>query len=117
VLLQEGQNIFHGGAIYGDGVNSGWDLDTYIAAGDVIGIAVDLDNRTAWFKNVTQGGAWNGPTAAGNPATNVNGVAVPAGSIIPVVGFGANNDTYTANFGVTVFAGTVPSGFTSGWTI
>ncbi|MGY4170956.1 hypothetical protein [Bradyrhizobium sp. USDA 4529] len=117
MLFQAGQNIFHGGAIWGNGVNSGWDLNTYIAVNDVIGIAADIDNRTAWFRNVTQGGAWNGPIAAGDPATNINGVALPAGPIIPAVAFGLDNDVYTANFGATPFLGGVPSGFALGWTV
>lgn len=117
VMFQANPGNFHGGWIFGAGTDSGWDLNTLIAAGDVIGIAVDLDNRTAWFKNVTQIGAWNGPTAAGDPAANTNGVAIPSGSIIPAVGFGLNNDFYTANFGATSFVGTVPAGFTAGWIV
>ncbi|MGY4260108.1 hypothetical protein ACVI1L_007176 [Bradyrhizobium sp. USDA 4516] len=102
------------GQIWNDAGYSGYNLGL-ISVGDVIGIAVDIDNGKVWFKNVTHGGAWNGATAAGDPATNLNGVAIPAGPVIPAVGFGLNNDVYTANFGARSFSGAVPSGFTPGW--
>lgn len=102
------------GQIWSDSGYSGYSLG-HISAGDVIGIAIDLDNGKVWFKNVAVGGAWNGPTAAGDPVANVNGVAIPSGPVIPAVGFGINNDVYTANFGATAFAYAVPFGFNAGW--
>lgn len=111
-VLFQGPN-FTEGQIWASGSSSGYNLG-HISAGDVIGIAVDLDNGKIWFKNVTQGGFWNGDGSA-SPATNTNGVAVPSGSVIPAVAFGLNGDVYTADFGTTTFAGVVPSGFTAGW--
>ncbi|UFX41718.1 hypothetical protein HAP47_0020620 [Bradyrhizobium sp. 41S5] len=114
-MLFRGPN-FTTGQIWSSAGYSGYHLGL-ISEGDVIGIAVDLDNGKLWFKNVTQGGAWNGTAAAGDPAANINGVDAPSGPTIPAVAFGVSNDVYTANFGATVFAGTVPSGFTSGWVV
>ncbi|MGL3208311.1 SPRY domain-containing protein [Bradyrhizobium sp. BR 1433] len=102
------------GQIWLNGAYSSFSLGL-ITVGDVIGIAVDIDNGKVWFKNVTDGGLWNGASAAGDPASSTNGVAIPAGSVIPAVGFGINNDIYTANFGARSFAGAVPAGFTPGW--
>jgi hypothetical protein len=87
--------------------------------GDVFGIAVDLDNRNAWFIPVAGsllGRNWNGhPT--GDPVTNTFGAPIVAGTIVPYGAFDFcdPNDAQTANFGATAFVGTVPSGFTSGW--
>lgn len=123
VQLTQG-NFFDGAPIWSGGVETGFRLGgtgllgPYLAAGFVIGIAVDLDNRTAWFKVASPsflGNFWNGVSTA-NPATNTGGVSVPAGTIIPVVGWGLNLDVYEANFGLTAFVGAVPSGFTAGWT-
>ncbi len=87
------------------------------AVGDIVGIAVDLDNRTIWFKKVSgTPGLWNGAVANGNPTTNLNGVPIIAGSIIPYVTFNTNSgDVFTANFGSSSFTGAVPSGFSGGW--
>ncbi|MGY3443706.1 hypothetical protein [Bradyrhizobium sp. USDA 4473] len=106
--------MLYQGPISASGVSSGYSLGT-ISDGDVIGIAVDLDNRKIWFKNLTAGGLWNGSVAVGDPATNHNGVSIPSGALIPAVGFGLSNDVLTANFGASAFVGTVPSGFTPGW--
>jgi len=84
--------------------------------GGWIGIAVDLDNRKAWFR--TNGSIWNNGSS-NDPATNVGGVTVPAGTMIPFCTFGGtfgvSGNVFTANFGASAFAGAVPSGFTAGW--
>jgi len=89
------------------------------SAGNVIGIAVDLDNRKIWFR-VAPAGNWNG-NVANNPATNVGGIVVPVGAMVPFATFGGSSGTagnvYTANFGSAAFTGAVPSGFTAGWTV
>jgi SPRY domain-containing protein len=83
---------------------------------DLIGVAIDLDNRRGWFRR--NGGNWNG-NATNNPATNTGGVPIQSAvSFAPAVAFGsshATGDRFTANFGGTAFSGAVPSGFTSGW--
>ena len=90
------------------------------ATGDVIGVAVDLDNRKLWFR-VAPSGNWNNAAIGSqNPATNTGGIPIPAGTIVPFCtfggGFGVPNNVTTANFGATAFSGAVPSGFTAGWT-
>jgi hypothetical protein len=91
--------------------------------GDVIGVAVDLGNRTMWFKKVSgTPSAWNATSGgSADPATNVGGKTVPAGTMVPFVTFGGSGgvggEVLTANFGGTSFVGSVPSGFTSGWLV
>lgn len=83
--------------------------------GSIAGVAIDLTNRLAWFRR--NNGNWNGDAAA-DPATGIGGVTIAAGSFAPCVRFSSATPTnnMTANFGATAFTGTVPSGFTSGWT-
>jgi hypothetical protein len=78
--------------------------------GAVVGIAVDLTARLAWFRNA--GGNWNGSGTA-NPATGVGGVTVaPTVAFAPVAAFATGaNDAVTANFGATAYANAAPAGF------
>ena len=89
------------------------------ASGDVIGIAVDLDNRKVWFR-VAPSGNWNN-NATYNPATNTGGSTIVSGSYTPVFisgGLGGTaSNVVTANFGASAFTGAVPSGFTAGWPV
>lgn len=104
------------GNIYGNGLNSGVSLGARSFT-DVIGIAVDLDNRKIWFR-VSPAGNWNN-NVANNPATNVGGITIPAGTMVPFCTFGGaipfSGNVVTANFGASAFSGAVPAGFTSGW--
>lgn len=88
------------------------------SSGDIIGIAVDLINNLIWFR-VAPSGNWNG-NASYAPNTGVGGVAfqsIGGGGIplYPMIFFNASGNI-VANFGDTSFSGTVPSGFTSGFT-
>ncbi len=87
------------------------------SAGNVIGIAPDLDNRRVWFR-VSPAGTWNASGTA-NPATNVGGATIPAGTLVPYCVFGGAGGTagnvFTMNLGASAFVGAVPAGFTSGW--
>lgn len=83
------------------------------SAGTVIGVAVDLTARLAWFRKGA--GNWNND-AAQNPATGAGGVTVEATlAFAPVLAFGgpgaAINDAMTANFGQSAFANAAPVGF------
>lgn len=108
-----------GGSIYSNGSSAvasggGW------ATGQTLGIAVDLDNRKFWSHLASPPGNWNvSGSGTANPATNVGGVTIPSGTMVPFIIFGGSggvaNNILTANFGATPFIGTVPSGFTSGW--
>jgi hypothetical protein len=111
-----GNMMFNSGNIYSNGSFTGLSLSTR-STSQVIYIAVDLDNRKIWFKaNVGSGAGslWNG-TGGADPATNVSGVTVPAGGMVPFCTSASSGNVYTANFGASAFTGLVPSGFTSGW--
>jgi hypothetical protein len=86
---------------------------TSIIANDLVGIAVDLDNKTIWFR--VNGGNWNG-NATHNPATNTGGFSFSAlsGTFHPIFGSEIIGHSATYNFGATAFGATAPSGFT-GW--
>lgn len=105
------------GSIYANGSSAGITFGG-LSSGTIIEVAADLDNRRIWFR--PHGGNWNN-NASYNPATNVGGITIPAGTMAPVCVFGgsvgASGNKFTANFGASAFSGTVPSGFTSGWTI
>jgi hypothetical protein len=79
--------------------------------GDVIGVALDLDNGNLWF---SRNGTW---INSGNPNTgsspNFTGVSgtLFAGMACEYYGSGS---LITANFGNTTFTYTVPTGFNSG---
>ena len=113
-----GGTMMYGGSgnIYSNGANSGFTLGAR-STGNVIGVAIDLDNRKAWYR-VAPSGNWDG-NATHNPVTNTGGVAIPAGTIIPFCTFGGiggvSNNVITANFGASSFTGAVPSVFTAGW--
>lgn len=74
---------------------------SYIA-GDIIGVALDLDNHTlTFYKNgVSQGQAFSG----------LSGTLFPAAS-----GTAAGTTGITANFGATAFTYSPPTGFTAGF--
>ena len=110
--------IFNNGTFYISGTAqvSGF---TGCTSGATIGFALDADARLIWLR-VAPAGNWNNSGTA-NPATGVGGVSVAAigGTAIPfypVAEFSASADSATANFGDSAFSGTVPSGFTSGFT-
>lgn len=106
-----------GGSIYANGSNTGITSGTTWFSGNVDGIAVDLDNRKIWFRSAPSGN-WNN-NAGNNPVTNVGGITIPAGAMVPFITFGgtggAAGNVMTANFGALAFTGAVPSGFTAGW--
>jgi hypothetical protein len=115
-LGQNGAIMNFGGQIWAAGAYTGITFGAR-ATGDVIGIALDLDNRQSWFR-IAPSGPWNNSGGA-NPATNTGGVAVWAGAMLPYCTFGGlpgvAGNIITANFGASAFTGTVPAGFTSGW--
>lgn len=88
---------------------SGSSYATYIA-GDVIGIALDMDTKTArFYKNgVAQGsGSINLPDSSSDSTVKIAaGVAV-----YPMAGM--NGGSVTVNFGATAFAYTPPTGFSA----
>jgi hypothetical protein len=103
-----------------NGANSGKNLGSNILAGDIIGVAVDLDNARIWFRKNHGGviGNWNGDALA-NPAINTNGVTIIAtGAFSPALGFGGSafpghvGDNITINCSQSPpYAMTPPAGF------
>jgi hypothetical protein len=116
---------FNGAALW---TNSGVYYNDVIAismsfpVGSIGGVAIDLTNKLAWFKNITAAGNWNANVSA-DPATGVGGLDVSAGltqspffaciSVQPGGG-GSGINVATVNFGGTAYTGTLPSGF-SNW--
>jgi hypothetical protein len=87
-------------------------------AGDVIGVALDLDNGHAWWRKNT--GSWIGTGGTPDPATNVGGCDIShmlanRCHVYPAVNLSGSAAKFTANFGASAFTGAVPSGFNSGW--
>jgi hypothetical protein len=114
-----GDHGYQAGAIWANGANTGTSVGAY-SNGQITGIAVDLDNRKAWFRHAPSGN-WNNSGTA-NPASNIGGIAIPAGAMVPFVTFGgtpggAANNVVAGNFGGSAFSGTVPAGFIAGWPV
>lgn len=89
------------------------------ANGDVIGIAVDLDNNLVWMKNVTQAGLWNidpsTMTSSADPATGVDGLPFNSGlSYVPFTSCDLNALQSTIILLEGSFTGAIPAGF-SAW--
>jgi hypothetical protein len=83
-------------------------IATYVQ-GNVIGVAVDIENRLIWFRVGT--GNWNNSGTA-NPATGVGGIdysSMALTSLFPAAGGSATGAVMTAAF--STFTNTAPSGF------
>lgn len=113
----EGVMIYKSGNVWHDNLN----LMNKGArsSGDIIGIALDLDNLGSWFR-IAPSDIWNNSVSS-NPATNTLPIAINAGTYIPFCTFGGTSgiagNVITLNPGTAAFSGAVPSGFTSGWPI
>lgn len=86
-----------------------------MSSGDVLGIAVDLDNKRIWFRKGAAGN-WNG-NATYSPDTNVGGFPITNDFYSPYGQTNVAANVLTLNSGDSAFTGTVPTGFTSGWTV
>jgi len=74
--------------------------------GDVIGVAINLDNYKIWW---SKNGVWQ---AGGNPANDSTpAYANVAGPIFAMVGLYDVNDKVTLNLGTSSFQYTIPTGF------
>ena len=87
-------------------------LATYstYTTGDVICIALDLDNNTIWFRK--NNGDWNN-NASNNPATNTGGLNISAmtGTKFPYVSGVRLNDAITIRTALADWTLSAPSGF------
>lgn len=86
------------------------------ANGDVLCVALDMDNSLVWYRR--NAGNWNASGTA-NPATATGGISVSAIISTGLYGvaassIGVSGAVIVANFGNTPFLQTVPSGFVSG---
>jgi len=91
VSTTQGYGLHHDGTLYNNNVSTG-SLTGY-TTGDIISVALDLDNGKAYFgKN----GTWLGSS---NPATSTNPAfsSIPAGTYY--LGVSNYNSTWGANFG------------------
>lgn len=82
-----------------------------VGQGDVIGVAVDLDQATVYF---AKNGTW---LAGANPAAGTGGAKLVNGTspvFYPVANI-SDGDRIRANFGLAAFTHTPPAGFQAGW--
>jgi hypothetical protein len=101
-----GYYIYNGNK-YNNGSSSAY--GNSIASGDVVGIALDLDNGKVWF---SKNGTWQ---ASGDPAAGTNAAFT---SLTSSLGFFISSSSYSGgatsfdhNFGQRPFAFSAPSGF------
>lgn len=103
------------GVLYQSGGNSAVFTSTNPIIGDIVDMALDIDNLKIWFRR--NGGNWNNNGSA-DPATNVGGATIFAISTpMFVAGELLNTSTttaLTANFGGSAYTYAAPSGF-SNW--
>lgn len=103
--------VYDDGHVFRNGADFGA-LSTTFVQGDVVSMALDIGNLLIWFR--TNGGNWNNNVAA-DPATGANGITVSPLSAPFIAGVegDTSGDVWTANFGATSYAQSVPSGFTN----
>jgi hypothetical protein len=91
-----------------------------LAAGDTIGMAINLTQQLVWFYNA-QTGKWNNDVIANqNPVGNIGGISIQAlieagyqGIVYPAVSLMTTNDQVTVNLGASTFVHTQPAGYAS----
>jgi hypothetical protein len=100
---------------YGENAGRKWHSGASVAygavctAGDVIGIALDLDNGKIWW---SKNGAWQ---ASGNPETGANPAFTGlSGTLYPMITHRYLDQQATTNFGASAFSYSVPSGYNAG---
>ena len=102
------------GTIYFNGASQGTGIGA-IGAGQVVCMAIDMDNKRGWLRLNT--GNWNG-FVSGDPATNTSGIDISSlftsNAAFPLWCANVNGASVTANFGGSAFTYTPPSGF-SAW--
>lgn len=89
------------------------DTPAGFVSGDVLSIAADLTGNLMWFR--TNAGSWNNSGGAADPASGTRGCDISTlagGPYFPAIS-GSNdaNTVFTANFGGSAYAESVPAGF------
>lgn len=83
------------------------------ASGSILSVAVDMGAKLIWFR--VGAGNWNNDVLANqNPATGTGGRSLStlsAGPYFPAMCPGQINTQFTADFGATAFAESMPAGF------
>ena len=105
--------VYRSGGIWVNNASTGTVLGTIGAV--AVGFALDIGGALIWIRNGPAGN-WNNSGTA-NPATGAGGInisAIISTGLNALFGFLSANESCTANFGDSAFAGTVPSGFTAG---
>jgi hypothetical protein len=89
-----------------------------VAAGDIVGIAVDLTNKKIWFRDNNQNSNEWDASGTANPATNTGGIDIsPSLSGSPTEYFAVlvtSSNKIAMNFGNTSYNAAAPAGF-SNW--
>ncbi|CAB4195861.1 hypothetical protein UFOVP1299_39 [uncultured Caudovirales phage] len=87
------------------------------AAIDVwLGVAVDLDAKKIWFRNITSAETWNGTSADPSAGTGALDFVLTGPYFAAASEYaGGGTQSGTLNFGASAFVGAVPSGFSSGF--
>lgn len=105
-----GYSYYRGGTKYNNGSSSAY--GSSYTNGDIISVALDMDNGKVWF---AKNGTWqnSGDPAAGTNAafTGLSGTFYPAVGDLDIT----SSCQATANFGASAFTYSVPSGFNSGF--
>ena len=102
------RGYFYTGQKYSNGTLASY--GTSFTNGDVIGVAIDLDNGKVWF---SKNGTWQ---ASGDPAAGTNAAYTDLGTtstwfVIVQTSGATGGATCHANFGQRAFSYTAPSGF------
>lgn len=112
-----GVMVYNNGAVYYNGSGAGLTVGTPTVNTVPICFALDLTNNKIWIRNGAAGG-WvgggtNDPTDPTGGGLSISTIAASALSAIATCN--SSGDKITANFGGSAFAGTVPTGYTSGF--
>lgn len=99
------------------GTNSG--LSGALAAGTIIGIAIDLTSKLCWVRNTAAPSSWYGNKGAGDPVAGTNGYPYAGFATAAVFLAWTSNQNgvdvaVTMNAGGSAFAAPAPSGY-SAW--
>jgi hypothetical protein len=97
------------GIVFQDGVSTGRQFGLGLGVGSVIGIAYSIPFGGAWFNLLGDSVPWLG----GDPTTGAGIFAWSGLNMKGLFSAQASGAAVTANFGDTLFAGTIPVGYTS----
>jgi hypothetical protein len=99
--------VYNSGNIYVNNAYTGTNI-SFMPAGTIVCIAVDVTARLIWYRNGIAGN-WNN-SSSNNPATGVGGISISAitGTLFALQACKLAPRNVTANFGGSAFAGVNP---------